>query len=125
MHAVLAGDFLARYFSSIIDFSLFGSDGEDLINEFISDLRDNLVFDPDDDDDDEGDEDDDDEESMTDGGFNIQGFLRNITLLLEDRAIQTLTQSVETGQCIRQVIEVKSLSLSLSLPLPPSPRLSL
>ena len=128
-HAVLAGDFLDRDFSSIFDLSLFGSDGNDLVREFISDLQDNLEFDPRDDDDDMDEEDDsadDDEESTTDGGFNIRGFLRNITLQLEDRAIQALTQSVQTGQCIRQVVEVKSLppppsfSESLSLDLSPS-----
>ena len=109
-HTVLEGDFLTQYFSSIIDFSPFGSDANDLINEFISDLRDNLVFNPrdDDDDDDEGDEDGDiDEESTTGGGFSIRGFLRNITSQLEDRAIQGLTQSVQNVQCIRQVVEVK------------------
>jgi hypothetical protein len=120
-HTVLEGDFLTRYFSSVFDFSIFGSDGSDLVNEFISDLRDNLEFNPrdDDDDDNEGDEDDDnDEESTTGGGFSIRGFLRNITSQLEDTAIRRLTQSVQTGQCIRQVVEVKiniTFSLSLSL----------
>ena len=89
--------------------------GNDFVSEFISDLRDNLEFDPRDDDMDEEDTSaDDDEESTTDGGFNIRGFLRNITSQLEDRAIQRLTQSVQTGQCIRRVVEVKSL------PPPPS-----
>ena len=80
-------------------------------------MRDNLEFDPrDDDNDDEGDEDSDsDDEETTDGGFNIRGFLRNVTSRLEDRAIQRITQSIQTGQCIRQVVEVISLSLSLSL----------
>ena len=84
--------------------------GSGFVNEFISDLRDNLEFDPRDDDDDGMDEEDtsadDDEESTTGGGFNIRGFLRNITSQLEDRAIQRLTQSVQTGQCIRRVVEV-------------------
>ena len=110
-HAVLEGDFLTQYVTSIIDFSLVGVD---LLNDFISDLRDNLVFDPRDDDDDgeednEGDEDtdgDDDEESTTGGGFSIRGFLRNITLQVENRAIQRLTESAQIAQCIRRVVEV-------------------
>ena len=108
-HIVLEGDFLTRYFASIGDFSIFGG-GRDFVNEFISDLRDNLEFDPRDDDD--GDEDSGNEKSTTGRGFNIRGFLRNITAQLEDRAIQRLAQSVQTGQCIRRVVEVKSLSLS-------------
>ena len=104
---VLEGDFLTRYFASIGDFSLFGSDS-DFTSEFISDLRDNLEFNPrDDDDDDEGDEDSDsDNEETTDGGFNIRGFLRNVTSRLEDRAIERITQSAQTAQCIRRVVEV-------------------
>ena len=110
-HTVLEGDFLTRYFASIGDFSLFGG-GNDFVSGLISNLRDNLEFDPRD-----GDEDDDnnDDEETTDGGFNIRGFLRNVTSQLEDRAIQRLTQSAEIGQCIRRVVEVISLSLSLSL----------
>ena len=102
--------------------------GSGFVSEFVSDFRDNLEFDPRDDDDDDMDEeddsDDDDEESTTGGGFNIRGFLRNITLQLEDRAIQALARSAQAGQCIRQVVEVKSLSLSLSLFPPPLPSFS-
>ena len=115
-HTVLEGDFLTRYFASIGDFGILGG-GSDFVSEFVSDLRDNLEFDPRDDDDDDMDEeddsDDDDEESTTGGGFNIRGFLRNITSQLEDRAIQRLTQSAQTGQCIRRVVEVANLALSL------------
>ena len=97
--------------------------GSGFVSEFVSDFRDNLEFDPRDDDDDdmeEDDSDDDDEESTTGGGFNIRGFLRNITLQLEDRAIQTLARSAQAGECIRRVVEVISLSLSLSPDPPPS-----
>jgi hypothetical protein len=122
MYTVLEGNFLTRYFASIGDFSILGG-GNEFVSEFISDLRDNLEFDPRDDDDDMDDMDeedtssDDDEESTTGGGFNIRGFLRNITSQLEDTAIRRLTQSVQTGQCIRQVVEVHIIiiiSLSLS-----------
>ena len=101
-YIVLEGNFLTRYFASIGDFSLLGG-GSDLINEFISDFRDNLEFDPDDDDEDE----EEDSEEETDGGFNIRGFLRNVVSQLEDRAVQQFAQqSAELGQCIRQVVEV-------------------
>ena len=112
----IEGDFLTGYFASIGDFSFLGG-GNALVNNFISDLRDNIEFDPDDDDEEE--EDDMEEtsdstgsgEESSDGGrgFNIRRFLRNVVSRFEDAAVEQFSQqSTEVGQCIRQVVEVRS-----------------
>ena len=106
----LERDFVTRYFISIGDFD-FLNNSSDLIEEFTSDLRDHIEFDPEDDDDDDDDEDDDsdsDGEEDTDAdGFNVGRFLEAILSKFEEAAVEQFAQqSDETGQCIRQVIEV-------------------
>ena len=98
--ADLEGDFLTSYFASIGNFGLL-SGANELVNEFIANLRDNLEFNPRDNDDDE------ENEEEPDGGFNIRGFLNNVLSRLEERVVEQFAQqSVELGQCIRQVVEV-------------------
>ena len=96
------------------------NNASDLMSEFVSELLDNIEFDPEDDDEeDDGEEDSDsDGEEDTDvNGFNVADFLRGLVDRYEDAAVEQFARgSAETAQCIRTVIEVSIFhTLSLSL----------
>lgn len=89
------GDFLTGYFRSIgkLDF-VGGANG--VVEKFLSDLRKIIDFPSNDD-------------LQTKNGSNIQQFLDQFLMYIENAAVQTLTGQTNqnnVSQCIRQVIEV-------------------